>query len=476
MRNQRYSFFLLFMTVFSVLNPALSSVVFSTEFPATRPIEEGSDMISAEFLSTPRVTVSKKLAEKAGLQILESSRATLVTDLPTTEEIEKLPAVAEMAYSQLCDFFDVTPDPEWKATVFLMKNNLPFMEAGFIPEILPPFANGFSFNYDCWLYEQPSAYYRQHLMIHEMVHSFCTTNFGGAGPNWYAEGLAELLGMHDFSAEPVQLGFMPPNRQAVPHCGRIREVHDAIQRGEARTFTEALHPKNADFATNAMYYWCWVLAWFLENNPDTHDEFHAMIPMMSENLSTEEFTQKFLISLGKKREQVEKQWLMYIATLDYDYRLAPMLFSATPGVPLQEKNADGRDIQKICATSGWQNTGIHVKKGEKIQIRAKGRFEVFCSPKSETWECDPNGITIDYVNGQPRGILQAVFLPDEEILTPETMNNREVGTFYMPMAIGTRKTLTVPFSGTLLLRLNARPSDIEASSGECLVEITDVSH
>lgn len=425
------------------------------------------DLVPKAYRNYPRVALDGQKLSAAGLRLLKGTHVTIVTDLPDSDSIARLPDAVDEAYPQLCTFFGVKPDASWRLTVFLMKNNLPFMQADCIPEVLPPFQNGFSFNYDCWAYEQPSEYYREHLILHEMVHSFSTTTLGNAGPSWFAEGLAELLGMHDMSASPILLGWMPANKASVPYCGRIREIHDAIARGEARTFEQALHPSQADYGTNAMYYWSWAFAWFLENNPDTHAAFRDMIPLLEKEMTPEAFTETFVKSLGEKRPEIEKQWLMFIASLEYGFSLPPALFDAAPGTPLKEKT-----VQKIRADRGWQNTGIHVQKGERIRIRAKGRFELF-QPDGEMFPCEPNGITIRYVSGAPLGALQAVILTDAEELTPEIMNDRREGTFYTPLTVGASRTFTVPFDGTLLLRANDLTTNLEKNKGEFLVEISE---
>lgn len=424
-----------------------------------------ADDASFQYRTHPRVVVEKEHAEAAGLKVLDGKHVKIVTDLELTPAVKALPEAVDDAFPQLCNFFGVEDDPDWVLTVFLMKNNLKFIEANYLPDILPPFQNGFSYNYDCWVYDQPSDYYRQHLILHEMVHSFSTTRIGKAGPNWFAEMLAELLGMHDFSASPIRLGFMPPNKQAVPHCGRIKEIHDAITRGEARTINRILLATNEDFLDNSVYYWCWALGWFLEHNPNTHDELHSLIPILKKTNSHEEFTAAFLKLIEPKRELIEKQWLMYVASLDYDYALKPMLFDTEAGAPL-----NGKTVQRLKVNTGWQNTKIHVKKGEKIRIRAKGKFELYRS-EEETWPCEQNGVTIEYLNGQPLGIVQAVILTDAEKMTPALMNDRQPGTFYTPIAVGTNRTFTAPFDGTILLRLNVEPKKLPKCQGEMAVEI-----
>ena len=47
---------------------------------------------------------------------------------------------------------------------------------------------------ELWLHDQPTAYYRRHLLLHEGTHVFMASFLGGCGPGWYMEGTAELFG------------------------------------------------------------------------------------------------------------------------------------------------------------------------------------------------------------------------------------------------------------------------------------------
>ena len=84
-----------------------------------------------------------------------------------------------------------------------------------------------------WLYEQPSDYYRRHLLLHEGTHGFMNTVLGGCGPLWYMEGIAEYLATHRWKDGRLTLGYMPRSRDEVPQWGRIRLIQDAVAEGRA---------------------------------------------------------------------------------------------------------------------------------------------------------------------------------------------------------------------------------------------------
>lgn len=424
------------------------------------------DMVPQAYANYPRLVIDPELARKNGLQILDGERAVLVTDLEVTEEIRNLlPAIAD-AYPQVCKYMGIKPDPNWKLSVYLMKDDFKFIDSNLLPEILPPFQNGFSFNYDCWAREQPSAYYRQHLVIHEMIHSIATTMLGYAGPPWYAEGLAEMLATHTFGSKPLEIRVMPPNREAVPHYARVKELRDAVKRGEARPLLDVFNVTQQDYTTNAIYYWCWAMAWFLDNNPDSQEVFRALPQLLTKCRDHREFTRTFIKQLGDKLPSLEKQWQMFVATFDYGYELGPALFDTSEGEPLDYSKTTKLEIS---AQKGWQNTGIRLRKGESLRITASGRFEIYRS-KKRSYPCEPGGVTIEYVYGAPMGVLQAVILPAEPV-TKEEMNAFAEGSFFNPLNIGLDRKFQAPQSGTLLLRLNLPCKDFLKNKGAVQVEI-----
>ena len=92
------------------------------------------------------------------------------------------------------------------------------------------FENGISIGAEVWLYDQPTDYYRRHLLLHEGTHAFMATFLGGCGPGWYMEGTAELLariGSTTTTGE-LTLRIMPRSRDEVPMLGRIKLIRDAF--------------------------------------------------------------------------------------------------------------------------------------------------------------------------------------------------------------------------------------------------------
>jgi hypothetical protein len=191
----------------------------------------------------------------AGIRKLPGKHLTLYTDLPPGPAADELPRVCDAAVPLLCEYFGVDPTKvaEWKIVGSVMQDKERFVGAGLFTPDLPDFPNGFSRGSQVWLFDQPSDYYRRHLLIHELVHAFMTRWLGGAGPPWYMEGMAELLGTHRWAEGKLELAHSPRTKDEVPYWGRVKIVQDefAANRGmlltHIMTYNAQAHLHNAPY-------------------------------------------------------------------------------------------------------------------------------------------------------------------------------------------------------------------------------------
>ena len=187
-----------------------------------------ADSVARPMPDLPQVHIDDTQAAAAGIHKLSSRRLVLYTDLPLGDEIRRLPGIFDQAFPQWCDYFRVRAPAAWQMTGFIMKDKARFQSTGLLPADLPHFLHGFSRNNLLWLYEQPSDYYRRHLLLHEGTHGFMNTVLGGCGPPWYMEGMAELLATHRLAGRPTdaQLDAGQPRQRArvgthPPHQGGV---------------------------------------------------------------------------------------------------------------------------------------------------------------------------------------------------------------------------------------------------------------
>ncbi|ASV72943.1 hypothetical protein THTE_0341 [Thermogutta terrifontis] len=402
---------------------------------------------------------------QAGLHKIASSRLTLYTDLPVTPEIDELGRVFDAAYPQWCAFFAIAPDSRpWKMTGFLMRDPRPFRELGVLPSWLPPFTNGFSVGNVLWIYEQPSAYYRRHLLIHEGTHGFLRAHFGDWIPPWYNEGIAELLGTHFWDGRTLQLGVVPKSRDEVPMWGRIRIVRDAVAQKRPLSLTDILNFGPTAHRDLEPYGWCWAATALFAHDPRFQPAFKKLPPFIQRG-NLQNFNENFLRLLGPTWKTAEYQWLIVLADLDYGYDFERTAADFTPGSPV----LTGGSAVRVEAGKGWQNAGLQLEVGKRYQLTATGRFIV--AQDGGPWECEPQGVTIRYVRGHPLGTLLAAVVPvgDSPPRPGAELNTR--GSFFQPIAVGRGYVLTAERTGTLFLRINDSAAELSDNSGDILVKV-----
>ena len=182
----------------------------------------------------PPREVDARRAAAAGIRELTGQHVRLFTDLPSSPAVDELPAVFDAAIPLWAKYFDLDESSiHGKFLGFLISDREKFAALGLLPEENRDFVNGYARNYEFWLVEQPSDYYRRHLLLHEGTHAFMQTQLGGAGPGWYMEGMAELLGTHRWQDGKLTVGVMPASKEATPMWGRIKIIRDAVKAGKA---------------------------------------------------------------------------------------------------------------------------------------------------------------------------------------------------------------------------------------------------
>ena len=380
----------------------------------------------------------------------------LYTDLPPQPAIDKLPHVFDLAVPKWCTYFGIDPQEydAWRTQGFLMKEKRRFEAVGLLPEDLPPFRSGYARGAQLWLYEQPTDYYRRHLLLHEGTHAFMYHALGGCGPPWYMEGMAELLGTHAYGDGRITVAYFPASRDEVPMLGRIRMVQDAFKEGRALNLPDILAFDTRKHTDNEAYGWCWAAAAFLDGHPQYRERFRELY----RHVAAPNFNRKFAEAYREDWPHLIEEWQLFVATLEHGHDVARMAIDFTPCKPIDS----GTARFTVRADHGWQNTGLRLEQGVPYSVAARGRYQVADQP--QIWWCEPGGVTIRYYDGRPLGMLLAAVRPDEGAAGGVTPLIR-------PVAIGLRKAITPEASGTLYLRINDSAGELDDNAGELEVEI-----
>ncbi|HID77867.1 MAG TPA: hypothetical protein EYP56_17950 [Planctomycetaceae bacterium] len=416
----------------------------------------GADSASRFQPHVSPMVVDAERAARAGLRRLDGRHLTLWTDLAPDPEVDILTRVFDQAVPQWCEYFgiDAAAAADWHMTGFLMGERARFVRAGLLPEDLPPFKHGYSRNYELWLYEQPSTYYRRLLLLHEGTHGFMNTRLGGCGPPWYMEGVAELLATHRWDGKRVVMNVVPASREESPMWGRIGWIQDKWAEGHAMSLEGVLAYDARAHLEPGPYAWCWALAALLDHHPEYRDRFRRLPRLVLKP----DFNRRFARMFADDWQQLVYNWQILVANLEYGYDVQRMAVDFRPGQPLPGAGAS----VVVAADRGWQNSGWRLEAGQQYLLQASGRYQVDDEPK--TWWCEPNGVTIRYYRGLPLGILLGAVQPDVDP-DPTTALLR-------PITVGLGRTIEPERAGTLFLRINDSGGSLDDNAGTLTVGVT----
>jgi hypothetical protein len=402
--------------------------------------------------TTPPRAIDARRAAAAGIRILDGRHVRLLTDAPANAAVDELPQVFDAAIPEWAAYFDLPRtaiSARWLA--FLVQDRQRFAALGLLPEDNPQFVNGYARGYELWLMDQPSDYYRRHLLLHEGTHAFMQTQLGGAGAGWYMEGMAELLGTHQWQDRQLKLGVMPANRDEVPMWGRIKLIRDAVAAEKAWPIDAVLEVDNRRVLTTDQYAWTWALAKLLDAHPQFRERFGAL----KSYVANADFNERFRRAFAEDWPDLLAQWEAYVTELDYGYdveRTAMVHRQAEP-VDTSSKRTN------ISAAKGWQSTGWLLRAGKSYRVTASGRFLI--ASDGGPWPCEPNGVTIQYHDGQPRGVLLGAFRPLDG----------KAGAFGNPTVVGVGATLQPDKDAVLYLRVNDSPATLADNDGDIAVKV-----
>jgi hypothetical protein len=398
--------------------------------------------------------VDEARARAAGIRKLTSRHLVLYTDVASSPDVDRLPAIFDLAVPQWAKYFGIDPARTRSLQVqgFLISDRRKFDALGLMPA--EDFDNGISRGREFWLFDQPTPYYRRHLMLHEGTHVFMIAFLGSCGPAWYMEGTAELLGTHRFDERynRLTLGSMPSGRDEVPMLGRIKLIRDAYAAGRVLDLAAIMKLSNRKQLGNEAYAWCWAAAKFLDSHPRYRDRFRKL----RDYVRDPDFNDKFRHLYADDWNELQAEWPAYIATLDHGYDFERMAIDFKAGRPL----GGSPKSLTIAADRGWQSTGVRLSAGKAYRIAATGRYVI--AYDGEPWPCEPGGITIEYHDGRPLGmLLGAIDARDGNTTLASAFD------------IGLGTTITPKASGTLYLRVNDAAGELDDNRGQLNITIVE---
>jgi hypothetical protein len=190
---------------------------------------------------------------------------------------------------------------------------------------------------------------------HEAVHAYCNHAFGGTGPVWYAEGMAEV---GNYWVEGDK-GVSAP-QSVINYLRRTpTKSLDAIVNNPLET--------TGDSWQN--YAWRWALCHLLGHNENYSRRFKPLGLQLLNRAKTD-FWQVY----GSQAEEIEFEYRLFLETLVPGYRVDlcswdwKTRFSAAVG---------NRSLAcTIRADRGWQASRLLVSKGTEYEFAATGEWSL----------------------------------------------------------------------------------------------------
>ncbi|MGL4943204.1 MAG: hypothetical protein ACRC46_08430 [Thermoguttaceae bacterium] len=388
----------------------------------------------------------------AELHEVSGRHVRLTTDVDTGA-VSELPATFDAAAGAWCEWFRIPPNAiaTWQVDACLVGDEKSFAATEILRDV-PQLRHGFSIGNRVWLREQPSDYYRAHLLLHEGVHAIMDEARIGNAPPWYREGMAELLATfrRDENGQIV-VGEIPRSASEVPMWGRISIITDALAAKQQYSLSDILRMTPSDFDDVKGYAWGWTFCVFLAHHPD-----HAAFFRRLHETKNARHTQELETHWAKNRTAVERDWATFLDELGYGSDVAACV--------IDKRNIEKLNDFEIDSAHAWHATGAILKKGTAYNITATGRFSLGDDPSP--WWSEPNGITIRYSRGVPIGTLQATVL-DDSVTDPSII----AAAFCEPVNIGSRATFVSPVSGRLYFRIADTRGDRANNRGTCSVKL-----
>jgi hypothetical protein len=406
-----------------------------------------------------------RLAE-FGIHKYESARLRLYTDIDA-DIAKKLPPVIDQAYDALVEYFGPLPpdreQTEYQMTGYIMADQDRFRAAGLLPADLPHFAHGSNRGSEFWMNEQPTDYYRRHLMIHEATHCFMTVLPDTQAPVWYMEGMAESFGTHYQNDEgQVRFRVMPFNKKDFVGLERIGLVRADVAAGRLRSLEEIAQFEPKQLADNETYAWSWALCWFF----DSHPRYHTRFRLMGDYTTGTQFLAAVEAAFENELPRLRSEWAIFARDLELGYDMDRATIDFQAGVPL-EQGDPSREFE-IVADRGWQSSKIFLEQGRAYEVTATGRFQLGNMPKP--WISEPQGVSITYADGHPLGMLFAA------VHSRRGQDDKSRETMLDVIPVGRSLHLTPSVSGTLYLRINDRWSSLADNKGHVTVRVLAVAN
>ena len=164
------------------------------------------------------------------------------------------------------------------------------------------------------------------------------------------------------------------------------------------------------------------------------------------------FTYWFRQQFQEEWPELMVEWNAYIATLDYGYDLKRMTLTHREPRPLESDTE-----LEVAVDRGWQSTGLLLEAGKNYFVTAEGRYQI--AEDEAPWMCEPGGVTLEYHQGQPLGMLLGMLRFSQD------------NTVSPPIPLGLAGDIRPDANAVLYLRVNDSPARLADNLGSLRARI-----
>lgn len=423
-----------------------------------------------------------RAADESGLRQRQGRHIRLVTDLQESPQLDDWVAAFDAAVPLWSTFWAQDPDrlADWRVTAYVMTNKGDFADRGLIPAELPDFRFGYQSGNRLWVLHQPTIEYTRHLLLHEGAHGVSARLFGGGGPPWYSEGVAEFLSTNawrsaaagatpnmDGGGEPLRIGIIPTDPMSVAGWGRIELIAQARRENRIPRIESVMRYGETAHRDVEPYAWSWLAVTLMEMYPEYREAFHDAAKRGGD--ASPQFNSKLYADLRTVWPTLALRWWLLALDIDYGYDTARGAV-AFPGKPIPigkgpEKGSvpfsvDSTVPFSVDSTRGWQPAPFALRAGQTVSVTAQGRYTLRRPSDARAWESEADGVTIRYHRGKPLGQLVACLLPLRITDAAPNLPANPV------QGIGSSGTITATSDSWLFLRVNEATGELGDNAGE----------
>lgn len=289
---------------------------------------------------------------------------------------------------------------------------------------------------------------------HEVIHAYCIHTFGSSGPEWYKEGMAEMMvnrgkpesGMHCSAKQFKTLRAGNETTLATIFETGItgKKISSSLRRmlddpgsqgqhvsADAWTDTDAGNVATA----RAEYLHSWAFCYMMLHNPNYSKRFRSL-----GNAFIAEQRDVFDEFFASARDKIEFEHQLFLKNASIGYRVD--LCAWDWNHRFKGLTTGQSHTTSVLAARGFQPAGVTVSNRQCYDYRTKGKWKL----SWEGQELDADG------NVEGGGILIGV------VLTDQTLSD--------PFPLGTNGTLKAPTSGKLYLRCQDAWNEIADNAGQ----------